>query len=69
MRKASGHPLPIVIKERRLGDLPVYYADTTKAKEELKWEAKRNVDQMCQGKFFFNFIFLCSLSFHLFLFL
>ena len=35
------------ITDRRPGDIAECYADPTKAKEELGWEATRDLDQMC----------------------
>ena len=45
--KACGHSLPYSIKPRRAGDIASYYADPSKAKEELGWEAKLGIDEMC----------------------
>lgn len=45
--KAVGHEIPYVIKPRRPGDIAACYADATKAKEELGWEARRGIDEMC----------------------
>lgn len=36
------------IAPRRDGDLACYYADATKAKEELGWEAKSGIREMCR---------------------
>lgn len=33
---------------RRAGDVPQCYSDATKAKEELGWVAKRDIEKMCQ---------------------
>ncbi len=46
--KACGKKIPYKITGRRPGDIAVCYADATKAKEELGWEAARNIDQMCE---------------------
>ena len=46
--KAVGHPLPYEIVGRRAGDVAVCYADPSKAKKVLGWEAKRNLDDMCR---------------------
>lgn len=46
--KACGKQLPYVIKPRRAGDIPTCYADSTKAKEELGWEATRGIEEMCE---------------------
>lgn len=35
-------------KQRRAGDVPQCYSDATKAKEELGWVAKRDIEKMCQ---------------------
>lgn len=45
--KAVGKEIPYVIEERRPGDIPVCYADCSKAKRELHWEAKRTLEDMC----------------------
>ena len=45
--KACGHDIPYKIVERRPGDVPMCYADSTKAKNELGWEAKYDLDRMC----------------------
>ena len=46
--KAVGKEIPYVIKPRRAGDIATCYSDATKAKEELGWEAKRTLDDMCR---------------------
>lgn len=45
--KACGHEIPYKIVERRPGDIAMCYADPTKAKNELGWEAKYDLDRMC----------------------
>ena len=45
--KACGKTLPYVIDPRRPGDIAVCYADPTKAKDELGWEAKYGIEDMC----------------------
>ena len=45
--KASGKEIPYKIMPRRPGDIATCYADPTKAKKELGWEAKRGIDEMC----------------------
>ena len=45
--KAAGKEIPYVIEGRRPGDIPVCYADCTKAYEELGWKAEKNLDDMC----------------------
>ncbi|MBQ9375859.1 MAG: UDP-glucose 4-epimerase GalE [Ruminococcus sp.] len=44
--KACGRELPYKIKPRRPGDIATCYADTTKAKEVLGWEAQYQLDEM-----------------------
>lgn len=46
--KASGIDVPYVIDPRRPGDPDEVYADATKAKEVLGWEAQRGIDEMCE---------------------
>ena len=46
--KACGKELKYVIKPRRAGDIATCYADPSKAKEELGWEATRSIDEMCE---------------------
>jgi UDP-glucose 4-epimerase len=45
--KACGKRIPYQIVERRAGDLIVSFADPSKAKRELGWQATRNLDEMC----------------------
>jgi len=45
--KAYGKPIPYQIAARRPGDLPVSYADASKANRELGWLAQRGIDEMC----------------------
>ena len=45
---AVGRNLPYVIAPRRAGDIAACYADATKAKEELGWEAQYDVKRMCE---------------------
>lgn len=46
--KACGHEVAYKIAPRRAGDIAQCYADPQKAKEELGFEAKRNLDDMCR---------------------
>ena len=46
---ANGIKLPYVIGPRREGDLPAFWADATKAKEILGWEAVHTVEDMCRS--------------------
>ena len=45
--KAASKEIPYVIEGRRPGDIPVCYADCTKAYEELGWKAEKTLDDMC----------------------
>lgn len=46
--KVSGKKIPYVITVRRSGDIPICYADTTKAKELLGFEAKKTLEDMAR---------------------
>ncbi len=46
--KASGRKIAYKIVDRRAGDIAMCYADATKAKNELGWEAKYKLDEMCE---------------------
>ena len=52
-QKVNGIQLPYVIGPRRDGDLPAFWADATKAKELLGWEAKYGVEEMCESSWKF----------------
>jgi len=47
-QKESGREIPYQIVERRAGDIATSYADASLAKEELNWEAKRDIREMCR---------------------
>jgi UDP-glucose 4-epimerase len=44
---ARGAPIPYQVEGRRPGDLPVSFADPTKAQHELGWKAERDLIEMC----------------------
>lgn len=46
--KASGVDVRYEFKPRRAGDVPMMYCDATKAKEEMGWEATRDLYKMCE---------------------
>jgi len=45
--KACGKPIPYEVKPRRAGDIAACYADPSKAKAELGWEAQYGIEEMC----------------------
>lgn len=45
--RACGKSLPYVVDPRRPGDIATCYADPAKAREELGWEAKYGIEEMC----------------------
>lgn len=47
-KKVNNIEVPYEITSRRAGDLAIYYADPTKAKEELGWEATKTLEDMCK---------------------
>ena len=46
--KVNDIPVPYEIKPRRPGDLPTSYADASKAKQLLGWEAQLTLEDMCR---------------------
>ena len=46
--EACGHDLPYVIEARRPGDVTANWADCTKARELMGWEATRGIAEMCR---------------------
>ena len=52
-QKVNDMKLPYVIGPRREGDLPAFWADATKAKELLGWEATHTVEDMCRSSWLF----------------
>ena len=44
--KAVGHKIPAIESERRSGDPAILIADISKAKQLLKWEPTRDINQM-----------------------
>ena len=46
--KASGQKVPYKIVARRPGDIATCYSDPSKAKAVLGWEAKRDLQEMCE---------------------
>lgn len=46
--KACGKEIKYQIKDRRPGDIATCYADPSKAKQELGWEAEYGIEEMCE---------------------
>lgn len=51
---ANGISIPYEIVDRRPGDIAECYADGSKAKRELGWEAKRDIVTMCRDAWRFE---------------
>lgn len=51
--KANDMELPYVIGPRRDGDLPAFWADASKARKLLDWEAVHTVEDMCHSAWLF----------------
>ena len=47
-KEATGIEIPYVIDPRRPGDIAACYADPTKAREILGWEAENGIFEMCR---------------------
>lgn len=52
--KVTGEKIPYQIVSRRAGDIAECYADVKKAKEELRWTAKRSIADMCRDAWHFE---------------
>lgn len=52
--QANGIAIPYEIVDRRPGDIASCYADVSKAKRELGWEAKHNIIAMCRDAWRFE---------------
>ncbi len=46
--QASGRPIPYQFAPRRAGDIPVCYADPTRARSVLGWQARFDLRRMCE---------------------
>ena len=52
---ASGKKIPYEFTKRRPGDLAEYYANTSRAKEALDWQAEHSLNRMCDDTWrFYN---------------
>ena len=45
---ATGRSVPYQVKDRRPGDIDIFYADPSKAESQLGWAAKLGLEQMCR---------------------
>ena len=45
--KVTGKDIPYEFAPRREGDLPEFYADPAKAKQELGWQTEHTLEDMC----------------------
>lgn len=46
--ETTDQKIPYVMKEKRPGDAAICFADVTKAKNELGWQASRSLEEMCE---------------------
>ncbi len=46
--KVNGVKIPYTISDRRPGDIATCFADASKAKKELGWEAEKTIEDMCK---------------------
>jgi UDP-glucose 4-epimerase len=46
-----GQPMPYRMSQRRAGDAPAIYADSTRAANELGWIAGFGIEAMCRDAF------------------
>ena len=52
--RVNGVPVPYVIAPRRPGDIAENYADPSKAKRLLGWEAEKTIEDMCRDTYRFQ---------------
>ncbi len=52
--KVNGVPIPYEIAERRPGDVAECYADASKAKNLLGWEAEKTLEDMCRDTYYWQ---------------
>ena len=45
---ACGHEIPYEVLPRRAGDIAAFYADASKARDELGWVAEYDMARMCE---------------------
>lgn len=49
--KVNNIDIPYRFVSKREGDIPISYADVTKAWEILKWKSEKNINDMCRDSF------------------
>ncbi len=52
--KANNLKIPYEVVGRRAGDLPAFYADATKAYNELNWKTELDINEMCEDAWRFE---------------
>ncbi len=52
--KANSLTIPYEVTARRAGDLPAFYADATKAYNELDWKTELDINEMCEDAWRFE---------------
>lgn len=52
--RVNGVSIPYVITDRRPGDVAVNYADPSKARKLLGWEAEKTLEDMCRDSYRFQ---------------
>ena len=50
LKRASGRDIPVVSHDRREGDTAICFADSSKAKSLLGWQAEFGIDEMCRDQ-------------------
>lgn len=53
MKKVSKKDFPYKLTDRRNGDVPIIFSDSSKAKKLLKWETKLEIEDMCRDSWKF----------------
>ena len=53
-QEANNITIPYVFKDRRDGDIDILYCDSSKTINELEWEAKLTIADICKDSY--NFI-------------
>ena len=57
-KKENNVDVPYKFVERRAGDLPMCYANPTKAEKELNWKANKTLKDMCKDSW--NYVLNCK---------